>query len=45
MKNKYRVFSTKGMVHIPQRKEFFRVGRDVGVCILKIKNLVIMKKC
>lgn len=42
---KYKIFSTKGMVHIPAKKEYFRVGPYIGECVFKFKGVVIMKKC
>ena len=36
-------FKTKGMTNIPKIGEYFRVGKYVGLCILRLPHYVIMK--
>lgn len=42
--NRYRVFGTKQMVHIPKWRTDFRVGPTVGMCILRTRWFVVMDR-
>ena len=38
-----KLFSTKGMTERPRFNTIFRVGRDVGLCILSTPWFVVMR--
>lgn len=38
-----KIFSTKGMNERPRFREMFRIGSDVGVCVLSTPWFVVMR--